>query len=208
MAEPSPDRRQARRILALAAIAAALGVAGAGLAHSAGSGPRPSSGMVEAMPVELAAGFGVLRREAVAADKLPGLAADMVAAGPTSSLGANPALARHALHRSDGLDVYLVPGRDWLCAVDSEGVGTCNRTAEALAGHVLGTATVGASTARVWGLVPDGPAEVSVLHADGSTVTARVSGNAYAIDTGDDLTAVRWSDAKGEHTIPAAAPPR
>ena len=194
-------------MLAIAAIATALGVAGAGLAHSDDGPPPADQQMIENMPADLSAGFGVLRRAADAGDVLPPLAAGLVSSGPGPSLGANPDLARHALHRSDGLDVYVIPARDWLCAADSDGHGTCNHGAEALAGRVLGTALLDPNTVRVWGLVPDGPAELEILHADGSVDTTPVRGNAYAADTAADLSGVRFTDAGGEHTIPAIAPP-
>jgi hypothetical protein len=207
MAKRSPERWSARRTVTVAAIATALGVAGAGLAHSA-SAPQPAgAATVTAVPADLAAGFGVLRQAAQSRDALPVLAADLVAAGPGPSLGANPELARRGLHRSDGLDVYVIPARGWLCAADSEGHGTCNRSAEALEGHVLGTMRLDANTARVWGLVPDGPRTLEILHADGSVGRTPVEGNAYAADTAADLSGVRFSDAAGVHTIPVTAPP-
>jgi hypothetical protein len=193
--------------VAVAAIATALGVAGAGLAHSDAGSPPARAEVITATPADLAAGFGVLRRAAQSRDVLPARAADLVAAGPGPSLGANPELARRGLHRSDGLDVYVIPARGWLCAADSEGRGTCNRSAEALAGHVLGTVRLEANTVHVWGLMPDGPRALEILHADGSLDRTAVEGNAYAADTAADLVALRFSDADGEHTIPVTAPP-
>ena len=206
MARRSPEPAPRWRVLAVAAMAVALGAAGAGLAHSDDGPPPSGTTMVQGMPADLAAGFGVLRRAADPGDRLPELAAGMVDAGPRPRLGANPALARHALGRPDGLNVYVVPGRDWLCAVDNEGHGTCNHSADALAGRVLGTAALDPETARVWGLVPDGPDAVDILHADGSVARAPVRGNAYVADTAADLIGIRFTDAGGTHTVAAAAP--
>lgn len=207
MAKRSPERRSAHRLLVVAAIATALGVAGAGLAHSDDGPPPSKQQMIESVPADLAAGFGVLRRAAGADDALPPRPAGLVSSGLGSSLGANADLARLALRRRDGLDVYAIPARGWLCAADNEGHGTCNRSAEALTGRVLGTAALEPGTVRVWGLVPDGPTTLEVLHVDGSIDTTPVRGNAYAADTASDLSGVRFTDAEGEHTIPATAPP-
>jgi hypothetical protein len=68
----------------------------------------------------------------------------------------------------------------------------CNPTANAVAGRLITwTSSRSGAGQMVQGLVPDGVTEVTLITANGSTTTARVSDNAYGADLSGSLARVR-----------------
>jgi hypothetical protein len=152
------------------------------------------------------AALGVLRRTADAGDAPPDGVRALVTDGPAPALGANPALARHALTTALGEGLYVVPARGWVCLASTDGAGTCTPTDRIAEGYAVGLRPI-PSGYRLGGLVPDGVARVEVRGADGTRAAAEVTGNAWSADVGFAPSSVAWTGDAGEKVVPIVPPP-
>jgi hypothetical protein len=200
----------------LAVVASVAGVAGASeaLAPPAPEPPPPAVPHEgNATPigapdrVQLAT-LGVLRRRAEAGDAVPSSVRAHVARAMGPDVGANADLARRALRTSLGEDVYVVPGRGWVCLATSSGQAGCAPTDQIAAGFSVLLKPI-PSGFRLGGLVPDGVAHVTVRGAAGESADAEVSGNAWRADVAFAPTSVAWTrdGVAGETAVPVYAPP-
>jgi hypothetical protein len=207
------DRR--RPVLRGAALVAALTTLAGVAAAADPSAPSPSPPAVpqdHAAPLvatpdgaQLAA-LGILGRAAQPDDALPEAARAHLARGATPDLGANPALARHALTTSLGEGLYVVPGRGWVCLASSTGAATCTPTDRIAAGYAVMLQEI-PSGWRLSGLLPDGVARVEVRGAAGETATATASGNAWRADVAFAPARVAWTaDGAAETSVPVLGP--
>lgn len=151
--------------------------------------------------------FGIFRRPRAAGD---GSAAN----DPTAqAAGADPAQSRRAFTTTSGDHVLLAPGRDSLCLGTSRtGNLACGSARTAVAGGIVVSIVCGgipADAIHVYGAVPDGISEVTVLRANGSDEELPVTGNAYALETkkSDPLpTSITWDTPQGPMTVPTTVP--
>jgi hypothetical protein len=103
------------------------------------------------------------------------------------------------------VQLYLVPARGWMCLVDQDGLGTCNRTDEARKGYLIGRTSVSRGY-LVRGAVPDGTDSVTVSGAAGKQ-EAPVESNGWSAAVTFEPSSVSYTDAGGAHEIPVYSPP-
>jgi hypothetical protein len=144
------------------------------------------------------AAFSVLGAPATTRDKLPPAAATIIAAKLRREWGANADLARQA-QRSGDYGTYLLPGRQVVCLVDSDGVAACNGTDAARGGQLALVTQLPDGTRRVVGAVPDGVTTVAVTD-DAGAVAADVTQNSYIARTKSAVTgASYWLEGRQYH---------
>jgi hypothetical protein len=209
-------RRHLLKGAALLASAATLsGVAGASEALTpAAPAPPPPAVPHEhaATPVTAAdsaqlATLGVLRRAAQAGDAVPERVRTHVAEALGPDVGANADLARRALRTASGEDVYVIPGRGWVCLASSAGPAGCTPTDQVAAGYAVSLQRLVSGAVRIGGLVPDGVARVTVRGTAGETASAEVSGNAWRAELGFTPADVSWARAgAAEVSVPVYVP--
>jgi hypothetical protein len=207
----------AGRLAALAATAVALGgIAGVSEAAAPGAPePPPLADPNEHAAVPIGAVdqaqlalLGVLRRGGRPDDAVPDRTRDQVAAALGPDVGANAGLARHALRTALGEDLYVVPGRGWVCLTSTTAPASCVPTERVAEGYGVALQRI-PSGFRLGGLVPDGVAGVEVRGTAGETATATAEGNAWRADVAFEPAAVAWTRAgvDGEVSVPVTAPP-
>jgi hypothetical protein len=174
---------------ALVAVVASLaGGAGASqaLAPAAPAPPAPADPHAHsAQPITAAdsaqvALLGVLRRGAQAGDAVPDGVRAHIAEALGPQVGASPTLARRALRTSLGEDLYVVPGRGWVCLASSAGAAGCAPTDQ-----------------------------IALCGAAGESATASAEGNAWRADVAFGPASVAWtrSGEQAEVSVPVHAPP-
>jgi hypothetical protein len=197
-------------VAALVGLASAAGVAVAATS-SAPPAPAPATPeqrtaqTITAVDRTQEATMGVLRRTVGRADALPQAARDHVARGAGPSVGANPALARLAITTPLGEQLYVVPGRGWVCLTSSEAKGMCTPTDRIAEGYAVGLQGI-PSGFRLAGLVPDGVDRVEV-RGHGATATVAAANNAWTEDVAFEPELVAWTGPAGEKVVPVSAPP-
>jgi hypothetical protein len=183
---------KSRRVTVALAVAAVVGGGGAAAAivSAQGAGEQPAVSdpppLREATPrtypqtalgQELVGMLGVLRR-ADAGDQLPDGVQKIA-----SNVGGIPSAARLAARTSRG-PLYVVPGvNNKVCVLDEYGAGSCNYADVVAKGglfvtqdHVPGQPD---DQTRVFGVVPDGIARVSVTGPGNAAQTVPVSNNVF-----------------------------
>ncbi|WP_445150381.1 hypothetical protein [Baekduia sp. Peel2402] len=209
--------RSLGKLTALGATAAALGgIAGASEAAAPGAPPAPPPAFpadhaatpIGAVDRDQLALLGVLRRDARDTDAVPDRTREHVAQALGPDVGANADLARRALHTALGEDIYVVPGRGWVCLASSVGAAQCAPTGRIVSGNAVGLQRI-PSGVRIGGLVPDGVARVEVRGPNGETAFATAEGNAWRVDVAFDPSTVAWTreDGSGEVSVPVSVPP-
>lgn len=142
-------------------------------------GQRPlqeSRPKVEAISVEQAATFAILRREQEAGDQLPQDRRDDVdGGGMTRRCGLNSALVRRAATQIG--DVWVVPGNGFV-ALFVGGGAVCTAT-EVAARQGMVTWTSRDGRGIVHGLVPDGVSEVTLFDSEGAPTLVLAKENVY-----------------------------
>jgi hypothetical protein len=200
----------------VAAVASLAGVAGASeaLAPAAPAPPVPADPHVHgAQPITAAdsaqvALLGVLRRAAQPGDAVPDGVRAHIAEALGPDVGASPSLARRALRTSLGEDLYVVPGRGWVCLASSVGAASCTPTDRIAQGYAAMLQRI-PSGLRLGGLVPDGVSTVTIRGAAGETATVSTESNAWRADVAFEPASVAWtrSGEKAEVSVPVYAPP-
>jgi hypothetical protein len=175
-------------------LTAALAVTG-GASLAAGPDPEPaqsgrSGGQqpVQAVEPDQAASYGVLRRSATAQDRLRDQAVGFVNEMMTRDFGAAPGLVRRAQVTAGNAAVYVIPGRGHVCLYTTpvgadQGTATCNRTEEALKGHVIGFDWPAPGINRIVGLATDDVTEVRIRDRNGNVERVTPVGNTYVFET-------------------------
>lgn len=137
--------------------------------------PAPSQAQGVSEAVEQS--FAIFRRGATARDH--------VNDDPFSRpVGANPALARLALVRPDGVPLHLVPAQGAICirSTDYLEAGCVENTA-ALSGDnvksIICAPDLPSNLIELYGVLPDGASEPRMVHADGSASSVDVRNNVY-----------------------------
>jgi hypothetical protein len=157
------------------------------------------------------------RNGALASESLPAWLSAKLAAGtgPFAGVGAEPQLATY-VQPSPSVGLWVVPATTGLCdfvprplpGEPSHTVGGCDTTATVVAGQDIGEIVPPGGTPIVIGLAPDGISSVLVRNQDGTTQTATVVNNTYAV-TGDDeyieLT-LQGTGAAAGHVISISPP--
>jgi hypothetical protein len=199
----------------VAAVAATASLAGVAVAATTGAPDPPppavpqdhgAAPMIDAADTAQLSLLGVLRRAAQPDDAAPDAVRAHVGDGAAPDLGANVALARHALTTALGEGLYVVPARGWVCLESTTGGGTCTPTDRIADGYAVGLEAI-PSGFRIGGLVPDGVARVEVLGAGGTTAEADVTGNAWRADVPFAPSSVAWAGDAGEKAVPIIPPP-
>jgi len=209
--------RSLGKLTALGATVALLGgIAGASEAAAPDAPPPPAPAAPQehaATPIDAPdqaqlALLGVLRRERQASDALPDGARAHADARLGPDVGANAGLSRRALRTALGEDLYVVPGRGWVCLASSEGPSSCTPTDRIEQGYAVALQRI-PSGVRIGGLVPDGVARAEVRGAGGETATATAEGNAWRADVPFEPVAVAWTreGAASEVAVPVHVPP-
>lgn len=149
--------------------------------------------------------LGVLRRVQNAADAPDAGARTAIDQG---LLGENSRLARKALTTDFGREYYVAPGRGGVVCLAWKSGSICGAADQAEQGRLSGTEACAPNHPDryvIFGMLPDGPTEVRLHLEDGSTLTAPVHANVYAIAVRRDAprpTQLRW----GEGSTAGAAP--
>jgi hypothetical protein len=169
-------------------------------AHDAQATTAPDSAQVTLL--------GVLRRGARADDAVPVGVRTHIAEAMGPDVGANPDLARRALHTALGEDLYVVPGRGWVCLASSGGAAGCAKTDQIAQGYAVTLQRI-PSGFRLGGLVPDGVSTVTIRGAAGESATAAAEDNAWRSDVAFEPASVAWTRAgtADEVSVPVHAPP-
>jgi hypothetical protein len=129
-------------------------------------------------PQELRDTYSAFRRDRRRDDVLGPRAKDFLSFNePTFRL--NPDLSR-LVRAADGTTAHLVPG-DGVLAIVEHG-GAVARLQQALDGTTVGTSFRGTGRLRVWGLLPDGVDEVTVVRRNGDPIIEPVSDHLYAVE--------------------------
>ncbi|WP_304726154.1 hypothetical protein [Conexibacter sp. CPCC 206217] len=121
--------------------------------------------------------FAVFRRK--------GTAEDRTAPEPFGAArGANAALARLALTRADGAKVYLTPAQGGICFSSSDGLEAgCVDNEQAVSGDnaksIICAPGLPADSIEIYGVLPDGTQEPTVVYSDGKQRALPVAGNTY-----------------------------
>jgi hypothetical protein len=174
-------------LLALVGVVALAGIALATSGTSVGNTTPAHSPMIDdppqhystaALSKRLTERFGVLRRAASAADRLPDDALKV-----SAQFGSIPAAARKARTTPRG-SLYVVPGADErVCLLDGNGAGGCNRLDAN--GDVRMVTTLDhfpgleQGEVEIRGIVPDGVRSVTVTLRDSGDRTLDVVNNVY-----------------------------
>jgi len=213
--------------LAVAAVAAIAGVGGSAPAYHS---PRPDvyfnsparqpEAVAPGVEPSALANFAIFRRPSSADDRIP---ATMLIRGkrvpvvpPTDTeVGANPALARHALTTADGDAIYPVAAQGGFCLESTTGIeGGCSAVAQALHGYEAGAAVcspnLSPSQIAVYGVLPDSAIRSTVKYNDGPVRPLAVENNVYSlrVTRGAPLpTSISWSASDGAHSIVVPVPP-
>ena len=186
-------------------LALALAVTG-GASLAAGPDPEPAEQgrsaeqqPVQAVEPDQAAAYGVLRRSAGAQDRLRDQAVGFVNQMLTRDNGAAPGLVRRAQVTASNTAVYVIPARGHLCLYTTtvstdEGNAGCNRTEEALKGHLMNVDWPAPGITRIAGLVVDGVAEVRLRARSGVVQRVTPVQNTYVFETGADPAQIEWGD--------------
>jgi hypothetical protein len=200
----------------VAAIASLAGAAGASeaLAPAAPAPPAPADPHAHsAQPITAAdsaqvALLGVLRRSAAPDDAVPDRVRSHIAAALGPDVGANPSLARRALRTALGEELYVVPGRGWVCLASSVGAAGCTPTDQIAQGYAVTLQRI-PSGVRLGGLVPDGVSTVTIRGAEGESASASAEGNAWRADVAFEPASVAWTREgdRAEVSVPVHAPP-
>ncbi|HEY4099118.1 MAG TPA: hypothetical protein VGM33_26570 [Baekduia sp.] len=204
-----------RTLIKTAAVLVGTGAL-AGVAVAATSAPpapppavaqERSATKIVAVDATQEATLAVLRRP-VAKDDMPDDdVRQLVASGAGPSVGANPALARKALTTPTGEQIYVVPGRGWVCLAASGAMSNCVPTDRIAEGYAVSVQDI-PSGSRLRGIVPDGVDRVEVRGDSGETATTAPSGNVWTVDVTFAPTSVAWTGDAGEKVVPVAAPPQ
>jgi hypothetical protein len=145
--------------------------------------------------------LSVLDRPRTESDQLPQPApgADQDAHSDRTA-GESYDLSRRAM-TAGGDPVYVWPRNDGACFSTGH-VSSCADAAEiARQGSIVtysGGQEDGKTVIRVAGIARDGVKEIEITLADGTTATAPVSDNAFAIDLASVPRSVRWSTPDGD----------
>lgn len=147
----------------------------------------------DALSARLTKRFGVLRRAATAADKLP---SDALRASAT--YGSIPDAARKARNGVHG-PLYVIPGvQERVCLMASNGGGGCNHLDTDGNTQLVTTIDhvpwLDDGQVEIQGLVPDGVRSVTVTLRSGASRTLNVINNVYdGVLPGGPKTVI-WSD--------------
>jgi hypothetical protein len=198
------------------AVASLAGVAGASeaLAPAAPAPPAPADPHArDAQPIAAAdaaqtALLGVLRRPGASGEAVPDRVRSHIAAALGPDVGANPSLARRALRTALGEELYVVPGRGWVCLASSVGSAGCTPTDQVAQGYAVTLQRI-PSGVRLGGLVPDGVSTVTIRGAAGESATTSAEGNAWRADVAFDPASVAWTrdGDRAEVSVPVHTPP-
>ncbi len=144
--------------------------------------------------------LSVLERPRTVSDQLPEPApgADQDAHSDRTP-GESYDLSRRAM-TAGGAPVYVWPRNDGACFATGH-VSSCADAADIAKQGAIVTFSAsqedGKTVIRVAGIARDGVKEIEITLADGSTTTAPVSENAFAIDLASMPRSVRWSAPDG-----------
>lgn len=177
-------------VLAVLVLAAAGAVPASGVLASSKPAPPPAPAST-AIPSELTEHFAVVS----------GATADVPAAvresnvGLNEQFGLNPSLAKEVSYSVSSPAIWVIPGSQGICIhiMSEVGQGACTSLKNALAGNLQ--VEVGGKT--VYGLAPDGNANVTVHDADGSTESVAVRQNVYII-TKPGAQSLELADGAGQ----------
>jgi hypothetical protein len=166
----------------------------------------PSRAQPGEIQASLRARFGLLRQPVrTIRGQNFAVAQDSVVAGQ----GANPDLA-HVIPAARG-PIAVVPGDGVLCIGSGVAAG-CPSIAAAESGKAyvveVCSPNLPAGTSRLFGLLPDGASDVTVVSKDGSTRPVGLDGNAYVVESTEPLRALKWTQAGTAHeeSLPDVSP--
>lgn len=169
----------------------------------AGGGSTGSTFAKSTQSVPLKDSFGILRRDAREADKMPDrwrqveMRSGVTSAQLDEAKRVNFGASSHWIVQSQGSVCTLF-------VVDDAMGGGCGQDAADLAENgsfsVSGGAGFGLqkNEIRVSGLLPDGARDAHLVLADGSSVPVEVVSNVFDVVTPGDTAQFRWIDAAGE----------
>ncbi len=205
-------------------MATVLGVAIGTAAQDDKRGTGSSDGSKVTLDPDLAAKFSTLTTAKSSDDAIPEALASGLSGQISEDLVLNPDLARKTGSYSAGRASYLVPGDGGLClalvtgGVDRAAGLACSMTFQIDSGamgpaSLLGGCEVAGpgkpptcTSTSVYGVAPDGVAEVTVQQQDGSTKSMKVENNAYLFDLDAEPRSLSWigSDGQTERSFPLA----
>lgn len=159
-----------------------------------GSRSASAAAHFDAVQPNLAAGFAVLHRPRVAADRVP----DWAPGRAATQTQVDPALSRLALQTNDAR-IYLVPGSNELCMVTADVTGTASACTTATAALTRQPAVVEwlGSGYRVYAMQPDGTSNAVVTLADGTSVSLTEGQGVGVATVNEKPTSLTWTTATG-----------
>ncbi|MGH2838830.1 MAG: hypothetical protein ACRDJY_10875 [Thermoleophilaceae bacterium] len=173
--------------------------------------PDPSNSAADAASAgSTEVSFSVLKRPREPRDRLPRYAELSFGDGGTAGYDVDTDESRFAGRRA-GVRLYLIPGEDAICISTPSGAGGCVTKTEAAEGYLfgqqIGPPQLASDEARSWGVLPDGPTQVTAAFADGSRQVIRVTNNVWAHRSRRGLRSVKWSSdpSSGSVRIPGAS---
>ncbi len=149
--------------------------------------------MIDVVPAKQGEMFSILRREQLEDDQLPQDRRDGFTGGRLGQLGLNTSLARRATTQIG--DIWVIPGNGWI-ALGGHGAVATPAEVVARQGTVMWTSREGKGI--VFGLVPDGVSEVTLVDHEDASINVLVNDNVYGAILNAPLQLLRLTGPTGE----------
>ncbi len=149
--------------------------------------------MIDAITVQQAKTFSILRREKLGGDELPEERRKRFEGGRMGQHGFNASLARRAATPIG--DIWVIPGNGWIALQGDGGAVASPTEAIARQGTMMWTAREGKGI--VSGLVPDGVPEVTLLDHENASFIATVEDNVYGATLSALFSSLRFTGSDG-----------
>jgi hypothetical protein len=199
-----------KRLLAIAAgSVVTLGTVGAVAIADKGSTPAPTppSYSAASAPSSVVANeIGVFKRASTSGDRVPQQYEELHWRGE-ERFGANGYLSRRARLSPSGKPVYLIPGRESICMLNSSGTENFCAPQQAIAAgnanaiSLCAPRSLSTNDIEIAGILPDGVQTAVTVLSNGEQSPLNVEGNVYVADfarTGPLPETIQWTDAEGK----------
>lgn len=170
----------------------------AGSSKEAVTAPQPARGK------SVQASFAITERPRGPQDLLPKYAEMSFSGGGMGGYSVDTDESRFAGRRADA-KYWVIPGDRDLCLSTANGAGGCASRKQAaegfLFGQQIGPPLLAEDEVRSYGLLPDGPDEVTATFEDGPERRVSVKNNLWVVRSRKGLDSVEWKSAASSGRI-------